>query len=83
MGQHDSYGKLILQRAAGHDCCTDGMSTVTSYGDSCARIDGTVGDSIAVEIESRTGKQVRGAILDLVLHAYPKKAVDSPSNVHW
>ncbi len=43
------------------------------YGDSWAHIDGTVGSSIAVEIESRTGKQVRGAILDLILHAYPKK----------
>jgi hypothetical protein len=28
---------------------------------------------IAVEIESRTNKQVRGAILDLLMHPYPKK----------
>jgi len=37
-----------------------------------ARIDGTVGD-IAMEIESRVSKQVRGAVLDLVCHPYPKK----------
>ena len=30
-----------------------------------ARIDGTVGDSIAVELESRVSKQVRGAVMDL------------------
>jgi hypothetical protein len=28
---------------------------------------------VAVEVESRTGKQVRGAVLDLILHRYPKK----------
>src|SRR6266576_961972 len=72
MGQHDDYGKLILRQAAGR-CCKNGETCTTSYGDSWAHIDGTVGSSIAVEIESRTGKQVRGAILDLILHAYPKK----------
>jgi uncharacterized protein (DUF779 family) len=67
MGQHDEYGKLILTQAAG--CSCDGPSTITCYGDSSAHIDGTVGSTIAVVIESRTGKQVRGALLDLVLHA--------------
>src|SRR5262245_9095647 len=38
-----------------------------------ASIDGVVGDTIAVEIESRVSKQVRGAVLDLICHAYPKK----------
>lgn len=71
MGQHDEYGKLILTKAAG--CICDGPCTITRYGDSFANIDGTVGSTIAVEIESRTGKQVRGAVLDLILHAYPKK----------
>ena len=73
MGQHDAYGKLILGRAAGRGYKYDGASTTTSYGDSCAHIDGVVGSFIAVEIESRTGKQVRGAVLDLILHAFPKK----------
>jgi hypothetical protein len=71
MQQHDNYGKLIVGRAAGCNC--DGPRTITSYGESSARIDGTVGSTIAVEIDSRTPKQVRGAILDLILHAYPKK----------
>ena len=70
MGQHDDYGKVILGLATR---CRNDAACITSYGDSCAHIDGTVGSSIAVEIESRTGKQVRGAILDLILHAYPKK----------
>src|SRR6266550_3605771 len=70
MGQHDDYGKLILGLATR---CRNDTACITTYGDSCAHIDGTVGSSIAVEIESRTGKQVRGAVLDLILHAYPKK----------
>jgi len=28
---------------------------------------------IAIEVESRTAKQVRGAVLDLILHRFPKK----------
>jgi hypothetical protein len=71
MQQHDTYGKMILERAAGCNC--DGPSTITSYGESSAHIDGVVGSTIAVEIESRTGKQVRGAVLDLILHVCPKK----------
>lgn len=46
---------------------------VTRYDLSSAHIDGTVGALVAVEIVSRTGKQVRGAVLDLILHAHPKK----------
>ena len=38
-----------------------------------ATIDGVVGESVAVEIESRVSKQVRGAVLDLICHPYPKK----------
>ena len=38
-----------------------------------ARIDGTVAGKVAVEVESRTAKQVRGAVLDLLCHEYPKK----------
>jgi len=38
-----------------------------------ATLDGVVGDSIVVEIESRVSKQVRGAVLDLICHNYSKK----------
>jgi hypothetical protein len=37
-----------------------------------ARIDGTNAGAIAVEIESRTSKQVRRAVLDLLMHPYAK-----------
>jgi len=37
------------------------------------RIDGVLGGEIAIEMESRTSKQIRGAILDLIWHPYPKK----------
>ena len=70
---HDGYGKLVLRTAAGSDCRNVGPCVTTSYGSSCSHIDGTVGSTIAVEVESRTPKQVRGAVLDLILHAYPKK----------
>ena len=70
---HDNYGKSVLVLATKSTCRNSGPSVITSYGSSSARIDGTVGSNIAVEIESRTGKQVRGAILDLILHAFPKK----------
>lgn len=36
-------------------------------------IDGVVRPDVAVEIESRVAKQVRGAVLDLICHPYPKK----------
>jgi hypothetical protein len=71
--RHDNYGKAVLEHATESACRSSGPSVITSYGSSSARIDGTVGSNIAVEIESRTGKQVRGAILDLILHAFPKK----------
>jgi len=38
-----------------------------------ARIDGTLDQNVAVELESRVSKQVRGAVLDLLCHSYPKK----------
>ena len=74
MGQHDKYGKLIMGLAAGGAYNDSGDSTRVSLGNqSFASIDGTVGTDIAVEIESRVSKQVRGAVLDLVLHEYPRK----------
>ncbi len=38
-----------------------------------ARIDGTYKGIIAIEIESRVPKQIRGALMDLICHDYPKK----------
>lgn len=74
MGQHDAYGKAILKAAAGTAFQSWGPAVRISYGTpGQAAIDGVVGDTIAVEIESRVSKQVRGAVLDLVCHSYPKK----------
>jgi len=40
---------------------------------SSARIDGVIGEDVAVEVESRVSKQVRGAVCDLIFHPFPKK----------
>ena len=70
---HDVYGKSVLRAAAGSGLCEYGPDIEVDYGTpSRARLDGAVGD-VAIEVESRTSKQVRGAVLDLVLHPYPKK----------
>ena len=74
MGAHDDYGKSILRIATKGTVELDGPTVEIDYGtDSPARIDGTFNGCVAIEVESRTGKQVRGAILDLICHAYPKK----------
>ncbi len=74
MGQHDEYGKRILRETAGEAFDAYGPSVEIDYGAGMpARIDGTVAGRVAVEIESRTAKQVRGAVLDLLCHPYPKK----------
>lgn len=74
MGDHDSYGKKIVRQAAGLTCSTGGPSVQVNYGAGRgATIDATIGSSIAVEIESRVSKQVRGAVLDLLCHSNPKK----------
>lgn len=74
MGAHDDYGKGLLRAVAGRDYEQYGISVEVDYGaGSPARIDGAVGGRIAVEIESRTSKQVRGAVLDLLYHRFEKK----------
>ncbi len=72
---HDAYGKLIMRAAAGDAFSDSGASCTIRFGDDAAgaRIDGVVGNRIAVEIESRTPKQIRGAVLDLIFHPYPSK----------
>lgn len=75
MGDHDAYGKAVMRRAVGSAFRESGPAVRVSYGTSKGggTIDGVVGDTIAVEIESRVPKQIRGAVLDLICHDYPKK----------
>lgn len=75
MGDHDTLGKQLLLQAAGSLFSSDGPSVTFSFGPGAgtARIDGTVAGTVAVEIESRVPKQIRGALLDLILHPYPAK----------
>jgi len=74
MGRHDAYGKSVMKSAIGVEYTEWGDSVQIDYGAGPpARIDGTVGADIAVEIESRVFKQIRGAVLDLICHKYPKK----------
>lgn len=74
MGEHDAYGKAVLKLAAGSAFTDWGDAVSVAYGArGRAAIDGVVGGSIAVEIESRTSKQVRGAVLDLICHGHLKK----------
>ncbi len=74
MGTHDAYGKMVLRHAAGSAFQDASAAVFVAYGSrGGATVDGVVGDSVAVEIESRVSKQVRGAVLDLIYHPYPKK----------
>jgi hypothetical protein len=74
MAGHDEYGKQVLAKATEGAAKQYGPSVEIDYGaGQPARIDGTIGETIAVEIESRVSKQVRGAVLDLICHPYPKK----------
>jgi len=74
MAGHDEYGKRVMHKSVGPAFTDWGASVQIDYGaGGPARIDGTIAHSIAVEIESRVSKQVRGAVLDLICHPYPKK----------
>lgn len=80
---HDAYVKKLLDRILGPRFLTTGPGVVVPYDDIVGRIDGVIDDSCAVEIESRTIKQVRGAVLDLFFHPYPKKLlVIVPVHMH-
>jgi hypothetical protein len=83
MGNHETYGKLVLRSAAGPAYRDQGPDVQIDYGTHApAKIDGTVGP-IAVEIESRTSKQVRGAVLDLICHQGSKELlVLLPAHTH-
>jgi ABC-type cobalamin/Fe3+-siderophores transport system ATPase subunit len=74
MGQHHKYGKQLMKKIAGTAYNEHKPATEINYGTKQpARVDGTVCGSIVVEVESRTPKQIRGAVLDLICHNYPKK----------
>jgi len=74
MGAHDTYGKLVMRQATGSAFQEYGEVVSVPYGArGGATIDGVVDDTVAVEIESRVSKQVRGAVLDLICHPYPQK----------
>jgi hypothetical protein len=73
---HDQYGKAVLQNAFGTHFDPKPIPFRFNLEDKhagTARIDGTIDSEIAVEIESRASKQVRGALLDLAFHPLEKK----------
>lgn len=70
---HDSYGKSLFDGIEDFSTNYEKCKIKYGTGGSGARIDGVIRDTIAIEIESRVSKQVRGAILDLILHKNPKK----------
>ena len=69
---HEKYAKEILRAAFG-----DKFLAAPKYefgpGAGGAKIDGLLFRDIALEIESRASKQVRGALVDLALHPRPRK----------
>lgn len=63
-----------MQSASGNGFTGSGFQRVVSFGGhGQAYVDGVVGSDVVVEIESRVAKQVRGAVLDLLLHPFQKK----------
>ena len=66
--QHDKYGKERLGCLSNY---FEPILDVPGYGIGI-KLDGKIKDC-AIEIESRTPKQIRGAILDLLLSGYKKK----------
>lgn len=75
LGVHDSYGKRVLREAcylAGDRIACSGHSHAICDGINC-NLDAFLESGIAVEIESRVDKQVRGAMLDLLIHSATAK----------
>ena len=76
MGTHDYYVKNLLRSMLGSRYKTEKEYTLVKFAEGTAQIDGVISfpeGEIAVEIESRTAKQVRGAIVDLFFHKARKK----------
>jgi len=72
---HDQYGKRVLLDAFGSDFNSSPAPHPFGPEAGTARIDGIVYEKIAVEIESRASKQVRGALVDIALYPLPLKLV--------
>jgi excisionase family DNA binding protein len=72
MQDHDGYGKSILRQVVGSPCYAARHPFPPEIGGGID-IDAVVEPDIAVEIDSRTPKQVRGAVFDLLCHSKPKK----------
>ena len=82
MGHHEEYGTAVMRQVSPGAFIDVGREIEASLGSGYAKIDGVVGD-IAIEIEARVPKQVRGAIVDLLLHDAPKKLlILLPPNLH-
>lgn len=72
---HDQYGKEVFRRAFDSRFNSAPASFSFGVGAGNARIDGVLDECIAVEIESRVSKQVRGALLDIAFHPLQLKLV--------
>jgi hypothetical protein len=72
---HDKYGKKVFRKAFGSDFNSSPAPYSFGKDAGTVRIDGTVRNQIAVEIESRASKQVRGALVDIAFHRLPLKLV--------
>lgn len=70
---HDKYGKELIREIVGNRFISGGDAVKVKYGEISASIDGVIEGCCAIEIESRVDKQIRGALLDLIEHHYPKK----------
>src|SRR5688500_10136134 len=75
MGDLETLGKNLMRLAVGELFTDSRDSSCFSFGPGAgtARIDGTVAGKVAVEIESRVPKQIRGALVDLIMHPYAAK----------
>ena len=72
---HDKYGKKVMQRAFGKTFNPNPGPISFGIDAGTFKIDGIIGEDIAVEIESLASKQARGAIVDIICHPFPKKLV--------
>ena len=81
---HDNYVKDMLEKIAGDQFITKRLDTKVDYeGQISAYIDGVITNCCAIEIESRTNKQIRGALIDLLNHKLPKKLlILVPANIY-
>ncbi|MFZ0887794.1 MAG: hypothetical protein WA005_05020, partial [Candidatus Binataceae bacterium] len=77
MNHHDAYGKRLMGVVAGDAFVPNrkiNYGGILSDGDIKPKIDGVVGETLAVEIQAGWSKPARAAILDLICSdEYPSK----------